>query len=90
MLSRLCDQLVLLISGEDPISKRMESALAGFLRANKINSLLVRVCVDDHPKAAEQLSAVMVPQLRLYANGKEYQRYRGTVEYDILLRLTTL
>jgi len=74
----------LLIVGNDRASITLESTISSFLQHYTPSRLLVRISVEDDRKIPALLSAAIVPQLRVYVNGKEHKRHRGTIQYEAL------
>jgi len=74
----------LIIVGNDPASHSLESTLDSFLTHYKPSRLLLRVSIEDEPIAPAELSAAILPQFRIYVDGNELRRHRGTISYEML------
>lgn len=74
----------LLIVGNDRASAALESTINSFLQHYTPSRLLVRISVEEDPKTPVLLSAAIVPQLRVYVEGQEHRRHRGTIQYESL------
>jgi len=75
---------VLLLCGSDPSSVHMEALLRTVLQHHQPEVLALKVqvtCTAD----ANRLAVVMVPQLRVYRDGQEISRQRGTMDYGHLI-----
>lgn len=93
-ISRLLQQsgtLFLVLIGSDLVSKKSEKVILSYVehRARPDKPLnFKKVFVDE--EAAKQLRITMVPQIRLYQDGKELHRHRGFVSYTVLQDLVSL
>jgi hypothetical protein len=77
---------VLLLRGDDPASCHMHALLKTALDHRRNGMLAVEVLVSKDDPAAYKLSVSVVPQVRVYSNGRELGRHRGTMDYGTLIR----
>lgn len=76
---------ILLVSGDDPLSRRATSAFA--LCSDKLSALGIdsyTVPVDSRTALTEELAAVRVPQVRLFRDGLIVLKHEGLFDPDDL------